>query len=114
LKIFSGVLAATSSMSMPPAGLTIITGDWLARSTMTPTYASLAMSAAGATSTFSTVSPLIFIPRMRPAISAACWGVSASLTPPALPRPPACTCAALVATSPGGTGMPAVRSSSRA
>ena len=55
--IFSGVFAATSSMSMPPAGLTMNTARLDARSTMMPTYASLAISAAGVTSTFFTGSP---------------------------------------------------------
>ena len=64
LRIFSGVFAATSSMSMPPAGLTMNTGFFDARSRMMPTYASLAMSAAGVTSTFCTVSPLICMPRI--------------------------------------------------
>ena len=40
LRIFSGVFAATSSMSMPPAGLTMNTGFFVARSRMMPTYAS--------------------------------------------------------------------------
>ena len=44
-------------------------------------------------STRLTVSPLISIPRMFDACSNASSGVFASLTPPALPRPPALTCA---------------------
>ncbi len=124
--IFSGVLAATSSMSMPPAGLTMNTARLDARSTMMPTYASVAISAAGATSTLCTVRPLICMPRILEAISFASAGVFASFTPPALPRPPACTCAftttvppnlraissaccGVVAISPGGTGMPCRR-----
>ena len=69
------------------------TGFFDARSRMMPTYASLAMSAAGVTSTFCTVRPLICMPRIFVAISFASAGVLASFTPPALPRPPACTCA---------------------
>jgi hypothetical protein len=116
-------------MSMPPAALTIQTGALLARSMMMPTYASLAMSSAGAIRTFSTVSPLICSPRMAFAFSRASSGVLASFTPPALPRPPACTCAftttappsfraicsacsGVVATSPMGTGIPCAASSS--
>ena len=51
------------------------------------------MSAAGVTSTFCTGSPLMCSARIFAAISFASAGVFASLTPPALPRPPACTCA---------------------
>ena len=110
-------------MSMPPAALTMKTGFFDARSTMMPTYASLPMSAATVTSTFSTVSPLIFMPRIAVAFSFASAGVLQNFTPPALPRPPACTCAftitgrpnfvamasacaGVVATSPGGIVTP--------
>ena len=52
------------------------------------------MSAAGVTSTCSTVSPLICMPRILPAISrVSSAAILASFTPPALPRPPAWTCA---------------------
>ena len=51
------------------------------------------MSAAGATSTWYTVKPLIVMPRMADAAALAASAPSASFTPPALPRPPACTCA---------------------
>src|SRR5687767_9809262 len=111
---------------MPPAALTMKTGFRLARSMMTPTYASLAMSDASVTSTFSTVRPLICMPRMADAFSRASAASLASFTPPALPRPPACTCAftttcfpiraaicctssGVVATSPGGIGTPRAR-----
>jgi hypothetical protein len=110
-------------MSIPPAGLTMKTGRFDERSTMIPTYASVAISAAGVTSTLFTVSPLICMPRIFDATSRASDGVFASFTPPALPRPPACTCAltttvlpnrranasasvGVFATSPTGTGMP--------
>ena len=84
------------------------------------------MSCAGATRTFSTGSPLISMPRMADAFSRASAGPAASFTPPALPRPPACTCALMTtrpprreaiasassgvaATSPPGTGIPCAR-----
>ena len=57
------------------------------------------MGTAAITSTLRTVTPLMFIPRMAAALSAASSGVAASLTPPALPRPPTSTCA-LTATLP--------------
>src|SRR5215212_10222733 len=67
------------------------------------------MPAAGAISTRFTGNPLICIPR----IALACWkassGVLASLTPPALPRPPAFTWA-LTTTTPSSSA--AVRASS--
>ena len=67
------------------------TGFLVARSTMMPTYASDPMSAATVTSTFSTVRSLIVMPRMAVAFSFATSGVGQNFTPPALPRPPACT-----------------------
>src|SRR6476660_3088881 len=51
------------------------------------------MSAVGATRTRWTVWPLMSMPRMARAFSTASSGFSASLTPPALPRPPVFTCA---------------------
>jgi hypothetical protein len=89
------------------------------------------ISAAGTTSTLCTVSPLICIPRIFEAISAVSAGVLASFTPPALPRPPACTWAfttttdssrrlsasaslGVAATSPSGIGTPAALRSARA
>src|SRR5690606_28537884 len=83
------------------------------------------------TSTFSTGRSLMRMPRIFPATSFASAGDFASLTPPALPRPPACTCAftttvepnccaarstssGVVATTPGGTGTPCAVRISRA
>ena len=80
-------------MSMPPAALTMNTGFLVARSTMMPTYASLPISSATVTSTFSTVRPLMSMPRIAVAFSRASAGVVQYFTPPALPRPPTCTCA---------------------
>src|SRR3954454_22292976 len=79
------------------------------------------MSDAVATSTRWTMCPLMSRPRMASAFASASSGVSASLTPPALPRPPVltwaftttvvpyCSASALasagvLATSPGSTG----------
>src|ERR1044071_1888472 len=73
----------------------------------------------------------MLMPRMFPASWRASAASFASLTPPALPRPPACTCAltttlppsrraiasassAVAATPPSGMAMPAARSTSRA
>src|SRR5437762_3588169 len=67
------------------------------------------MSAAAATSTFRTVIPLMSIPRMAPAIISAWSGKPASLTPPALPRPPTRTWA-LITTC----GAPAAKKRSAA
>ncbi len=91
----------------------------------------MAISAAGTTSTLWTVRPLIVMPRIWAARSAASEGFRASLTPPALPRPPAWTCALMTtvppirratasasvgveATSPSNIGMPAALSNARA
>ena len=60
------------------------------------------MLAAGAISTRLTVRPLISMPRIAPACASASSGVFASLTPPALPRPPAFTCA-LTTTTPSSS-----------
>src|SRR2546427_4924815 len=58
------------------------------------------MAEASSTSTLRTLMPsggvwgvLSIMPRIWPAACSAACGVSASLMPPALPRPPACTCA---------------------
>ena len=51
------------------------------------------MSLASVTSTRCTVWPLMSSPRIAAAFSCASAGVLASLTPPALPRPPVLTCA---------------------
>src|SRR5580765_6512728 len=81
------------------------------------------MSAACATRTLRTGRPLMVSARMSRARSNASLGECASLTPPALPRPPACTCALITivppieaaisrassgvsATCPGSTGIP--------
>ena len=56
-----------------------------------------------------TVRPLISMPRIAEACSSASSGVFASLTPPALPRPPALTCA-LTTTTPSSSA--AARASS--
>ncbi len=107
------------------------TGRWVSRSMISPTYASVAMSAAGTTSTFWTVSPLMLIPMILLACSFASAGVAASLTPPALPRPPVWTWAftttarpsframasassGVAATPPSNIGTPAFIKRSRA
>ena len=51
------------------------------------------MALASSTSTLWTVWPLMSMPRIGRAFSSASAGESATLTPPALPRPPAFTCA---------------------
>src|SRR3954453_15291048 len=51
------------------------------------------MSAPSVTITVSTVRPLMSMPRISAAFSPASSGERASLTPPALPRPPVLTCA---------------------
>src|SRR3954469_19969446 len=81
------------------------------------------MSLASVTRILWTMWPLMSRPRMSPARATASSGVSASLTPPALPRPPVLTCAltttglpmrsatpraasAVLMVSPGSTGTP--------
>ena len=76
-------VAATSSMSTPPAADTMKVGAWLDRSTKTPTYASVSMSSAGVTRTFSTVRPLMSMPRMASRGSS-----PPRRPPPASRRPP--------------------------
>ena len=110
LWICSGVSRATSSMSTPPAADTIITGRLDLRSTMTPRYASLAMSICSATRTFLTVSPLRVMPRILDATDPASSGDPASFTPPALPLPPAWTWAL---TTTGALSSRAMASTSR-
>src|SRR3954467_11171388 len=51
------------------------------------------MSAASEISTVRTVWPLMSMPRMSRALASASSAVGANFTPPALPRPPALTCA---------------------
>src|SRR5438552_14954061 len=96
------------------------------------------MAEAASTSTLRTLMPsggvwgvLSIMPRIWPAACSAAAGSSASLMPPALPRPPACTCAltttlplsrwaiaracaGVSATSPFGTATPHSRSSALA
>src|SRR5215472_1567715 len=68
------------------------------------------MSVSSATSTVCTVWPLISMPRIRAAFSCASSGVSASFTPPALPRPPVFTWA-LITASGLAPGLAAANSS---
>src|SRR4051812_46808090 len=87
------------------------------------------MSLASVTRTLRTRWPLMSRPRIACAFSTASSGVSASLTPPALPRPPVLTCAltttglpmrsatpraasAVSMVSPGSTGTPCLAKSS--
>ena len=56
--------------------------------------------APGSTSTRCTVWPLMSMPRIARAASAASSGVRATFTPPALPRPPTLTCALTTTTPP--------------
>ena len=84
LKIFSGVSAATFSISMPPSLETISTGRAAARSSTMPRYNSRAMSQPSSTSTWCTTWPsgpvwivTSFLPSSRPAT---CWASSALRT----------------------------------
>ena len=96
LWIFSGVCAATSSMSMPPSELAISVTRCVPRSTTMPTYSSFLMSAPSSMSsrrTFWPCGPVWWVTSCMPSI----WPESvftsstdlASFTPPPLPRPPA-------------------------
>src|SRR5690625_5650169 len=58
------------------------------------------MSAPSAIITRCTVWPLMSMPRISPARSAASWADRAIFTPPALPRPPIFTCALTTTTPP--------------
>ena len=103
LMIFSGVLAATSSISMPPSVLAIITGRDDERSSSTARYSSFLMSGAAAMSNLLTSRPsgpvclvTSTLPSMALALSKTSSAVLHSLTPPwkpllkvPLPRPPA-------------------------
>ena len=111
-------------MSIPPAGLTMNTARLDARSTMTPAYASVAMSAAGVTSTLSHGEPLDLhaedlrrdLPRLgrrlgelHAARLAAAARVHLRLHDHGAADTSARVASAwagVVATSPGGTGMP--------
>src|SRR2546426_9168284 len=136
--IFSGERAATSSISMPPASDAMTTWVARARSRVIERYSSRSTAEASSTSTDRTSMPsggvwgvLSRIPRICRAARSAASGSSASLMPPALPRPPACTCAftttrppsrtatafasaGVLATSPLGTGTPNSRNSALA
>ena len=111
LMILSGVVSATSSMSMPPASLTMTTGPRAAPSVTMPTYSSRSMSRGSSTSTASTGTPsgpvwkvTSLVPSIPPAASAASAGDETILIPPALPRPPAWTCALTTAPPPKALG----------
>ncbi len=130
LKIRCGVSAATFSISMPPAGLTISTGRSAARSITRPRYSSRAICRPSSTSrrlTMRPSGPVWCVVRRMPIICVASASAStadvASFTPPPLPRPPAWICAltttvppsrramspasdGVCATSPRGTGTP--------
>src|SRR2546425_1344952 len=132
--IRSGVRAATSSISMPPAWEAMTTWVARARSSVIERYSSRSTAEASSTSTERTRMPsggvcgvFSLMPRICRATRSAPSASSASLMPPALPRPPACTCAfttirpprrvaaarasaGVVATSPTGTGTPNSRS----
>jgi hypothetical protein len=95
-RIFSGVLAATSSMSIPPSEEAITTTCPLPRSTSTPTYSSRAMLIPCSISRRLTSRPpgpvcgvTRVMPRMALAASCAPWAPLTTFTPPPLPRPPA-------------------------
>src|SRR6478672_9183474 len=68
------------------------------------------MSAPGSTSTRCTVWPLMSMPRICSAFARASSGVLATLTPPALPRPPIFTCALTTVTPPSFSAMAAASS----
>ena len=98
LRILSGSVAATSSMSMPPAREAMTAMRPCGRSTSMARYSSLAMLEARWTSTQSTGCPSgpdCLVTRRLPSRSRTTASTlsspSQNLTPPALPRPPACT-----------------------
>src|SRR5467141_607849 len=123
---------------MPPACDAITTCVARVRSSVIERYSSRSMAEASSTSTLRTLMPsggvcgvLSIMPRIWAAACSAAVGLSASLMPPALPRPPACTCAltttvppsrcaisracaGVSATSPLGTATPNSRSSTLA
>src|SRR5688572_10871047 len=114
----SGFSRATCSMSTPPRAepMNVIALD--ARSTSAERYSSFSMSVASLTSTSLTGSArppdwyvVIFVPSIFAAASRASSGVLTSLTPPALPRPPAWICA-LTTKSPPPIDFAAARASS--
>ena len=105
LRIFSGLRAATSSISTPPSAEAINTGMPMARSTTMPRYTSLAISAASCSSTLETrcpSAPVCLVTSGYLNITSAtrphAWRERMNLTPPQswplplkrpLPRPPA-------------------------
>ena len=104
-------------MSMPPAALTMTTAPPSEPSMTMAAYTSLATSIASSTSTASTgtpAGPVWCVTRVEPSIAAAASRASdaeaTSLTPPALPRPPAWTCA-LTTTRPPSSSAAAATSS---
>ena len=115
--IFSGVCSATSSMSMPPASLAITTTPPADPSMTIPTYSSRSTSSASSTRTerMGTPSgPVWCVTRFEPISSLAAppasSGLETSLMPPALPRPPAWTCA-LTTTDPPNSDAAATAAS---
>ena len=130
-RIRSGVSWATCSISMPPAADATTAMRPRSRLSVRLRYSSRSISEPVSTYTLSMgrpAAPVCFVTSRWPSIAAAAAltasGSRATLTPPALPRPPACTCAltthsappsaraaasassAVAATSPSGTGMP--------
>ena len=106
-RICSGWVAATSSMSMPPAALAITTGLALARSITMLRYSSRAICSPSSTSTrltFLPSGPVWWVTSVIPSMSLVSCSTSpmdrASFTPPPLPRPPAWICALTTHTSP--------------
>src|SRR5437879_7200100 len=123
---------------MPPACEAITTCMASVRSRVIERYSSRSSAGASSTRALRTLMPsggvcgvLSIMPRIWPAACSAAGGLSASLMPPALPRPPACTCAltttvppsrcaisracaGVSATSPLGTATPNSRSSTLA
>jgi hypothetical protein len=105
--IFSGLLCATSSMSMPPSDEAISTTRWLTRSVTSDTYSSFLMSAPSSISRRRTFWPsgpvwcvISCMPMIWFAYSLTCSIDLATLTPPPLPRPPAWICALTTQTGP--------------
>ena len=118
LWIFSGVFAATSSMSMPPSEEAISATFCVPRSTTRPTYSSVAMSAPSSMSsrrTFWPCGPVWCVTSCMPRIFFACARTSSSdfatFTPPPLPRPPAWICALTTHTLPPSCRAAATASS---
>src|SRR5512139_2276439 len=105
--IFSGVLAATSSMFMPPAADATNAMCPVSRLSSRLRYSSRSIFDPDSTYTWWIGSPsapvclvVSRLPSMPAAAAATSSTVFASFTPPALPRPPACTCALTTQTLP--------------